>query len=107
MKRLFLTIVVITFAVSVLAQGTVILNNRIAGIGTTHVYGPGPGFRIGNGPGDLPAGTTDYTGFLPIGTVGGMTASTTFAALLGAPGSNAAESAMVAMITPPTTFRTG
>jgi hypothetical protein len=107
MKTLFFATFVITSALNAFAQGTVTLNNRVAGLGTTHVYGPGDGFRTGNGSADVPTGPTDYRGFILIGTVGGMIASTTYATLIGAPGSNAPESAMLASITSPTTFRTG
>ena len=107
MKKVILSAITFTSALSMFAQGTVILNNRVAGTGTTHVYGPGDGFRTGNGSDDVPPGPTDYRGFILIGTVGGMIASTTYATLIGAPGSNAPESAMLASITSPTTFRTG
>jgi hypothetical protein len=106
MKKLILAAITMTTAVSVFAQGTVVFNNRVAGTGTTHVYS-GPAYLSGNGAADVPAGGISYAGFTLIGTVGGMTASTTFATLIGAPGSGAAESSMLASATPPTTFRTG
>jgi hypothetical protein len=86
MKKLILSVITCTAAASVFAQGTVTFNMRVAGIGTTHVFGP--------------------DGLL-IGTAGGMTGSTTFATLIGAPGSNAPDSIMLPSITLPTTFRTG
>jgi PEP-CTERM motif len=85
MKKLILSAIALTSAANIFAQGTVLLNNRIAG-GTALVFGPN---------------------HLLIGTVGGMTASTTFATLIGAPGSNAPESLMLPSINPPTIFRTG
>jgi hypothetical protein len=106
MKKLILAAITLTSAASVFAQGTVVFNNRVAGLGTTHVYS-GPAYRGGNGPGDVPTGPGDYTGYILIGTVGGMTASTTFATLIGAPGSGTAESSMQASTSPATTFRTG
>jgi hypothetical protein len=106
MKKLILAAITLTSAVSVFAQGTVLFNNRVANLATTHVYA-GPAYRAGNGPADVPTGPGDYTGYVLIGTVGGMTASTTFATLIGAPGSGTAESSMQASLTPPTTFRTG
>jgi hypothetical protein len=106
MKKLILAAITLTTAASVFAQGTVTFANRIAGTGTTHVYS-GPGYRGGNGPGDVPPGSTDYAGFTLIGTVGGMNPSTTFAQLIGAPGSGTAESSMLPSQSPPTTFRTG
>jgi len=106
MKKLILAAITLTSAASVFAQGTVTFNNRVAGTGTTHVYA-GPAARTGNGPGDSPAGAADYGGYFLIGTVGGMSASTTFATLLGANGAGAAESSLLASQSPPTTFRTG
>jgi hypothetical protein len=106
MKKLILSIITLTTAASAFAQGTVTFNNRIPGIGTTRVYS-GPAYRSGNSPTDVPPGSTDYTGYTLIGTIGGMSASTTFANLIGAPGANAPESSMLPPITLPTTFRTG
>jgi len=106
MKKLILAAVTLTTAASVFAQGTVTFNNRIAAGGTTHVWS-GPNALQGNGPTDSPAGSTDYTGYLLIGTSGGMSATTTFAQLIGAPGAGAAESSMLPSSSPPTTFRTG
>jgi len=106
MKKLLLSVITCTAAASVFAQGTVYLNNRIPNLGTTHVY-TGTHYISGNGPNDVPAGTTDYTGYTLIGTVGGLAGSTTLATLIGAPGSNAPESLMLPSITAPTTFRTG
>jgi len=106
MKKLILAAITLTSAASVFAQGTVTFNNRVANVATTHVYS-GPAARTGNGPGDIPAGATDYAGYTLIGTTGGMAASSTFAQLLGAPGSNAAESSLLPSSSPPTTFRTG
>jgi hypothetical protein len=106
MKKLILAAITLTTAASVFAQGTVTFNNRIAGTGTTHVWS-GPLALQGNGPSDTPAGSTDYTGYLLIGTSGGLSATTTFAQLIGAPGAGAAESSMLPSSSPPTTFRTG
>src|SRR5947207_282848 len=110
MKKLILAAITLTSAASVFAQGTVLFNNRVANLATTHVYynsSPAAVYRSGNGPADVPTGPTDYTGNTLHGTVGGMTASSTFATLIGAPGSGSAESSMQASLTPPTTFRTG
>jgi hypothetical protein len=107
MKRLILLAITLTSALSVLAQGTVVFNNRIAGTGITHVYS-GPLYRTGNGSADVPPGPTDYRfGFTLIGTVGGMTGSTTFAQLIGANGAFAPESSLLPSTSPATTFRTG
>jgi len=107
MKKLILAAITVTTAASVFAQGTVAFVNRSAG-GTSHVYSGAPGApsKQGNGPGDIPAGGVDWSGYTLIGTVGGMTASTTFAQLLGANGAGAAESSLLpgAGVT---TFRTG
>ncbi len=95
------------------AQGTILFNNRNS-LGTSHVYSPPSDFRevnpkIGNGPNDGPSGTTDWTGYTPIGTsglTGQYGAATTFAQLLAANGANQPESSLTpqgAIIT----FRTG
>jgi len=108
MKKLILAAITLTSAASVFAQGTVVFNNRVAGTGIIHLYGGGPGSATsGNGPTDLPAGTTDWTGHPLIGTTGGPGASTTFAQLLGANGAGAPESSLLPSSSPPTTFRTG
>jgi hypothetical protein len=107
MKKLILATITLVTTSSVFAQGTVSFVNRSAG-GTTHVYYT-PAIRTqiqGNGAIDFPAGTTDYSGGILIGTTGGMTASTTYAQLLGAPGSGTAESSLLPGL-PVTTFRTG
>jgi len=106
MKKVILSVITLTTAASAFAQGTVILNNRVAGAGTSHVYS-GPHYITGNGSADVPPGSTDYTGYILIGTLGGLDPSTTLATLIGAPGSNAPESLMLPSITLPTTFRTG
>jgi hypothetical protein len=92
---------------SALAQGTVIFNNRVTGA-TSHVWlgGTAAGNIQGNSSIDSPPGTTDYSGYLLIGTVGGFAAATTFAQLLAAPGVGAAESSLIPA-QGVTTFRTG
>jgi hypothetical protein len=107
MRTLFFAAIVITSGLGVFAQGTVTFNNRVPNVATSHVWAGGS-VRSGNGPGDVPTGSTDWTGYSLIGTTGGpFAASTTFAQLLGAPGLNAPESSMLPSLTPPTTFRTG
>jgi len=106
MKKLILAAITLTTAASVFAQGTVGFNNRIVSVGTVHFYS-GTGARSGNGPTDLPAGTTDWTGYLLIGTAGGLAGNTTFTQLLGANGANAPEASLLPSSTPATTFRTG
>jgi len=106
MKKLILAAITVTTAASVFAQGTVTFNNNIPNVARTRIYTGGTPL-FGNSSGDLPAGSTDYTGYLLIGTTGGMTASTTFAQLLGANGSGAAESSLLPSTSPATTFRTG
>src|SRR5262245_6992727 len=93
MKKLILTVVATSFAISLFAQGTVIFNNEVPpNVIRTHVYAPLPGnpflSRVGNGPNDIPPGTTDWTGF----TLAGQG---TFAQLLGAPGYNVPESGLL------------
>jgi hypothetical protein len=106
MKKLILAAITLTSAASVFAQGTVLFNNRVANVATTHVYS-GPAYRSGNAASDVPGGAADYTGYTLIGTVGGMSASTTFAQLLGANGGSAPESSLLPSTSPATTFRTG
>jgi len=104
MRSVSLFTLSLLFAVQVLGQGTVILNNRLGG--TSHVWYGGTCVQ-GNSSIDVPPGTTSYDGFILTGAPGSPGASTTFATLLGAPGSNAPESSLVASVTAPTTFRTG
>jgi len=94
------------------AQGWVMLSN-FNGQNRTRVYAPlatDPAFsQIGNGSTDVPAGTTSWTGFTLIGADGAngqYGASTTLAALLGAPRLNQPESSLLAG-SPLTTFHTG
>jgi hypothetical protein len=109
MKKLTLSAITLSIASNLLAQGTVIFNNRT--LGTSHVYAPGDGLRIvGNALNDTPPGSTDYRGGVVIGangTGGQYGAATTLAMLLGAPGSNASESSLLPMIGNASSFRTG
>jgi hypothetical protein len=105
MMPVLLFVLLTTFSVQpAFGQGTVVLNNRFAG-STTHVWYGCSSVR-GNSSIDVPPGTNDYDGFILTGAPGGPSASTTFAALLGAPGYNAPTSSLRAG-TPVTTFRTG
>jgi hypothetical protein len=107
MKKLILSVLTTACAASVFAQGGVVFNNRVGG--TSHVWAGGTTQYQGNAPtGDSTPGTIDYAalGCKLIGTVGGLPANTTFAQLLGAPGSGAPESALLPGL-PVTTFRTG
>jgi len=119
MKKLILAAFALTTAASVFAQGTVWLNNRISAVGytqTTHIWGPSsttPTLSlVGLGSNDNPSGTTAF------GTASGMSLigasgsggkygyATTFAQLIGAVGSNQAESSLVP-VGQTTTFRSG
>jgi len=106
MKKLILAAITLTTAASVFAQGTVGFNNRIVGTGTAHVYS-GSSARTGNGPTDNPVGSTDWSGYLLIGTAGGLGGSNTFTQLLGANGAGAPESSLQPSSGGVTTFRTG
>jgi hypothetical protein len=99
MKKLILTAVATSLCITVLAQGTVVFSNRSAG-GTSHVWAGGTAQYQGNAI-DYPA-----LGCKLIGTVGGLPATSTFAQLLGAPGSGVPESTFLPGL-PTTTFRTG
>lgn len=100
MKKLVLTALAATCAVSVFAQGTVIFNNRITGTLVTYVYSGGTTQLRGNSATDTPAGTFDWTGFTKLSGAGYS------AQLLAAPGAGVAENLLVAA-NPVTTFRTG
>jgi hypothetical protein len=101
------------------AQGTIRFGIRLSstqGNQTVHVWGPSPTTPtlslVGLGSNDTPvSGTTPFAenGMTLIGangTGGAYGAATTYAQLLGAPGANQPESALVPLGIP-TTFRTG
>lgn len=88
MKKMILSTIIIAGVASAVGQGTVIFNNRTSS-GAAFVYAP-TGALIGAN-----------------GTGGQYGAATTLAQLLGAPGSNAPESSLVAQIGSPVSFRTG
>jgi hypothetical protein len=102
MKKLILTLVATSFGLSVFAQATILFDNSTSTL-RTHIFAPLPGnpflSRIGNGPNDIPPGTTSWAGFT-------LVAPTTIAQLLGAPGYNVPESGLVPAF-PETSFRTG
>jgi len=104
MKKLVLASLALTCAASVFAQGTVVFGNRFTGQQTQWVYGSKPGAasfsQIGNGNADFPVGTTDWTGFTRV------SGSSYLAALMSAPGANAADAAL-AFSANTTSFRTG
>jgi hypothetical protein len=119
MKKLILAAFALTMAASVFAQGTVAFNNNVTGAIRTHIYAPlltaptlgAAAFtsQIGNGSGDIAAGSNSWAGYTLIGTTGINTpfgAANTRAQLLGAPGSGASEASLVPAA-PTTTFRTG
>ena len=81
-------------------QGMIVFNNGVNTV-RTHCYAPLTGnptlMQNGNGTNDLPVGTTDWTGWTRIGAAGNNVqygGNTTFAALLAAPGLNAAETSL-------------
>jgi len=104
MKKLALATLALTCAASVFAQGTVVMGNRF-GNSTSYIY-RGGGQRLGNGTGDIPAGTTDWTGYTRIGAGGTAEAGAFLATLLSASGQNVPEGSLVSA-TMTTTFRTG
>jgi hypothetical protein len=94
MKKVLLTLAAVACAASVFAQGTVVFNNRVTGTLITHVYLGGNSQLAGNGPTDLPAGSTAWGAeFVPLAGSGYT------AALLAGPD--------LLQATPTTTFRTG
>jgi hypothetical protein len=113
MKKLILTAVAMAATASVFAQGTVTFNNRVVGTVVTHVYAPNSAnsamSQLGNGSSDTTSGSTSWAGFPLIGaggTAGQYGGATTFAQLIAAPGTGAAEASLVPA-SPATTFRTG
>ena len=116
MKKLILVAFALSTAASVFAQGTVVFANRFT-TGTAdiaHVYGPGtvPSLSlIGFGSSDTPAGAVNFSGsgmalIGASGSGGKYGYATTFAQLIGADGSNQAESSLVP-VGQTTTFRSG
>jgi len=98
---------------SATGQGQLTFYNHVPGVVDTRVYAPLTSnpylHQIGNGPSDTPAGTTDWSSFTKIGTdtTGGpFGATNTLGQLLGAPGTDQAESSLQLSF-PITTFRTG
>jgi hypothetical protein len=124
MKKLILGVVALTTAVTLFAQGTIILNNRISGAPngvnqTGHIWGPSSpivywpeGSLIGLGSNDSPSGTTPFgaaSGMALIGSGGSgghYGYATTFAQLIYALGSNQPWSSLVPAAGV-TTFRSG
>jgi hypothetical protein len=110
MKKLALATLALTCAASVFAQGTVVFGNRF-GNSSSYVYKPlAPGssaHQIGNGTGtaDVPTGTTDWTGYVKVGTTAAEAASY-FCTLLSANGSGVNETNL-SQSTSTTTFRSG
>lgn len=100
MKRYLITLGLLTACASVLAQGTVIFNNRVTGTLVTHVYWGGNQQLSGNGPDDYPPGNRDWTGFTPLSGSG-------FMAQLLAADLNSEFPSLQPARTPATTFRTG
>jgi hypothetical protein len=106
MKKLILGACALSFAATVLAQGTVTFNNRVTGTVVTHVYNFDPAnpsaYHAGYGSGDLgPNGPGTDT------WVGAALAGSGFSAqLYAAPGLNQPEASLVAA-SPVTSFRTG
>ena len=87
-----------------LAQGTVVFNNLVSTAVITHVYLPLPAnpgcVQFGNGAGDYPPGTTDWTGRTPVSGSGFS------AQLFAAPGADVPVDSLTPAL-PVTTFRTG
>jgi hypothetical protein len=110
MKKLVLTAIALTSALSGFAQGTVVFNNRVAGTLLTHIYAPLAGApttkQTGNGSSDTPAGATSWAGYALLGAGGTAEAGHYMAVLLSAPGANANASSLLPSV-PSSTFRTG
>jgi hypothetical protein len=110
MKKLVLTAIALTSALSGFAQGTVVFNNRVAGTLLTHIYAPLAGSpqtkQTGNGSSDTPAGAVSWGGYALLGAGGAAEASHYMAVLLSAPGAGANASSLLPSV-PSSTFRTG
>jgi hypothetical protein len=110
MKRMLLGTATVLAALSGFAQGQVLFNNNVPGVVVTHVYAPPASepwlSQIGNGTNDYPPGTTDWSAFrlIPLMPSGQYGADSTRAQLLGAPGFNMPEYALLPG-SPVTTFR--
>jgi hypothetical protein len=115
MKTPILTALAVSYSLSVFAQGSILFYNHVVGRTISHVYAPLSAnpfvSQIGNGSNDYPAGTTSWNGFTLIGATatGRYSGSATLAALLVAPGFNAAESSLVPAANIPNivSFQTG
>lgn len=99
MKKLILTAFAVTCAVSVFAQGTVNFQSRIANVLVTHVYVGGDQQYWGNGPTDLPAGTTTWGANFTLASGGSY-----LCALMSAPGTADPKGNFANLVAP---FRTG
>jgi len=118
MKKLIIAAFALSTAAGVFAQGTVVFNNRISGATinqTTHVWGPStasPSLSlVGLGSNDSPSGSVNFAGqgmslIGADGSGGKYGWTTTFAQLLGAEGSNQAETSLKP-VGQTTTFRSG
>jgi hypothetical protein len=100
MKKLILTAIAATCAVSVFAQGTIVFNNLLSGKVITHVYAPltaSPSTsQIGNASSvDFPVGSTSWAGYSAIGAAGNAyTGGGTFAELYAAQGQGVLEASL-------------
>src|ERR1035437_10600970 len=99
MKKLILAAFAATCAINVFAQGIIAFQTRVVGTHITRVYAPLASniylSQRGNGTADFPVGTTVWTGFSLIsslGIAGQYGATSTLAQLLTAPGFNQPES---------------
>ena len=103
MKKTILTLVALSAAASVMAQGTISFSTRVTGIVVGHVYGPAVGEtqqKTGNTAAETPIGTQTYLGSLLTGS--GFSAQLWFAV-----GSAQAEGSLGLLAGSTTTFRTG
>lgn len=104
MKKLILTLVAISAASSLMAQGTVTFSTRQTGFVVGHVYGPEVGdptlSKSGNTAAETPTGTQTYTG-------GFLTGSGFTAQLWYAVGAGQSEASLGLLAGSTTAFRTG
>jgi len=103
MKKLILAGCVISCAVSVLAQGTIVFNNHVVGSVVAQIYAPNPANptqqQLGNAANGFPVGSTVYGGALLAGA--GFTAQ-----LWGFPTPNATTIQPVTSLVPATGYST-
>lgn len=104
MKRMLLVGCVLTVATGAMAQGSIVMNNRVTGSVIAPIYGSDPANPTerlsGNPSTGFPAGTTDYTGHPALSGTG-------YTVEMWAGPMGTADNMLVAVPNSQTSFRTG